>query len=256
MREIELTAFYNLGRDVDGHASESLAPESPPSFTSDEDETGDLLQDQDSSTQDKVVVYEKNASGSEGTLVRPEQGVVKLKKGLTLPHAVAFVVGQLIGSGIFITPSTVLERAGSFVLALLIWVIGAIIAICGGLSYSELGTFFKDSGGEYAYLLEAYSFKKKKPAFTVVGATIAFLFLWTSIVVRPASIAVITLAFGRYLAQALAGGNQPPAVSVKLLAICLMSKYQAVFLLLLFHRGAGFDRVAVKSPGIFKRVVH
>ena len=214
--EVELSAFSSLDKAAENYVSESPPVDFiQPSYGTD-DEMENLLRDRCPSTEPD--------SPAEPTMGVSERGVVKLQKSLTLPNTVAFVVGQLIGSGIFITPSTVLERVGSFGLALIVWFIGAFIAIGGGLSYSELGTFFKDSGGEYTYIKEAYSFNKKKPSLTMVGSATAFLYLWTSIIVRPASIAVITLAFGRYLSQAIAGGDEPPTVSVKLLAISLMRK--------------------------------
>lgn len=165
---------------------------------------------------------------SKGGISLPELTKVSLRKELTLLNSVTFVLGGIIGSGIFITPSTVLELTGSFGLSLVAWAVGGLIAIGGGLSYCELGTFIKNSGGEYAYLLEAYSFKKRNPILATLGEVVAFLYLWTSLVTGPASMAIITLAFGSYLSQALSGGSDPPTISVKLLALAALGKIGAV----------------------------
>lgn len=146
---------------------------------------------------------------------------VALKKELTLLNGVAFVVGQIIGSGIFITPRIILGHTHSVMLSLAMWVLGGVISLWGALCYCELGTFVKKSGGEYTYLLEAYTFKRRKPFLEFVGSLLAFLYLWSSmLVVRPAGFAVITLATGRYLSGALYVDSEPPAYVAKLLAVC------------------------------------
>lgn len=64
----------------------------------------------------------------------------------------------------------------------------------GALTYAELGTLIPKSGAEYTYLYEAYS-----PLSHKVGQIPAFLFAWmTVMVLRPASIAIITLSFATY----------------------------------------------------------
>ena len=89
---------------------------------------------------------------------RGGDGKKELKKDLSLLSMIAFVIGSIIGSGIFITPTAVLDHTGSFGVALITWVVGAFLAMGGGLSYCELGLLLKNSGGEYAYLKEAYNF--------------------------------------------------------------------------------------------------
>ena len=144
----------------------------------------------------------------------------KLKKELNLLHAVGIATGQAIGSGIFITPTIVLRYTGSFGLALICWTVGGIIAIGGGLSYAELGTLLKTSGGEYSMLREGYSFWKKHPAERLTGDLLGFLAVWCLILLeKPGAVAVMALTAGKYLSQALAGGEPPPDISTRLLAI-------------------------------------
>ena len=182
---------------------------------------------------DKLLAKIHRGNGRTSTIMLPK---ITLKKELTLLNSITFVLGGIIGSGIFVTPSTVLELTGSFGLSLVAWAVGGLIAICGGLSYCELGTLVGSSGGEYAYLLEAYSFKKRNSTLATFGEVVAFLYLWTSLVTGPASMAIITLAFGSYLSQALAGGNDPPTLSLKLLALAALGKkiWHNIYIVYLF----------------------
>jgi amino acid transporter len=145
---------------------------------------------------------------------------IKLRRELNLLTTVMIIVGHIIGSGIFITPTRVLQLSGSFGLALILWTLGGFISLLGGLTYVELTTFIKNSGAEYAFLKEAYSFNGKHAITRVIGNLVGYLFFWMySLVGTPASNAVISLTFGRYLSQALNGGNSPPVLAVKILAI-------------------------------------
>ena len=169
----------------------------------------------------------KEPSENAGSASNPSFG---LRKELTLFSTVTFVIGKIIGSGIFITPSRVLRYSGSFGLTLILWSLGGLFAICGGLCYVELGNMIRNSGAEYAYLKESYSFKKKRKSSIVFGNLLGFLFSWSySFFIRPSATAVIMLAFGRYFAQAVAGGDAPPDVAVKLCSIAAFSKFTMMY---------------------------
>lgn len=112
-----------------------------------------------------------------------------LKKSLGLWNGVSFIIGSIIGSGnlcysavslysfdlgIFIAPTGVQAEAGSVGVSLLIWLVSGIFAAMGAWSYAELGTMIKKSGGDYAYIMEAF------------GPFIGFMRFWIeAIVVRP-----------------------------------------------------------------------
>ncbi|KAF2633274.1 amino acid transporter [Macroventuria anomochaeta] len=66
-------------------------------------------------------------------------------------------VNQMIGTGIFSTPATILRGTGSIGLALIYWTIGFIMAIAGFSTYLEFASYFPNrSGSEVAYLEQAY----------------------------------------------------------------------------------------------------
>jgi len=134
-------------------------------------------------------ILEKPATGETdsnyGSVVVIEE--VHLKKEVGLIGGISLIVGTIIGSGIFISPKGVLEMTGSVGLSLVVWCGSGMLALLGGLCYCELGTLVKKSGGEYAYIKEAF------------GSVPAFLFAWTSnFFIRTSSIAIISLTFAEY----------------------------------------------------------
>lgn len=63
----------------------------------------------------------------------------------------------MIGAGIFTTSGLLLAQLHDPKLLLILWAVGGVIALCGALSYSELGARFPKAGGEYAFLTELFS---------------------------------------------------------------------------------------------------
>jgi basic amino acid/polyamine antiporter, APA family len=89
----------------------------------------------------------------------PEQ----LSRTLRTADVVLLTVGGVIGSGIFLTPGSVLSAAGnSPMLALAAWVIGGVLALFGALTYSELGARRPDAGGLYIFIRDGFG---RGPAF-------------------------------------------------------------------------------------------
>ena len=152
---------------------------------------------------------------------------IKLRKELNLISGTAVVIGLMIGSGIFITPSSILGYTHSFGLTLILWVVGGFIALIGGLCFCELGVLIKKSGSTYTFILEAYSFKRSgKPWLSMIGSLLAFLNIWSSTVVsQPAALAVGLLTFGRYVCRPFfIGCSEVPIIPVKMLALSALGK--------------------------------
>lgn len=148
----------------------------------------------------------------------------RLKRELSYFSGVAYLIGGIIGSGIFITPSTILCRTGSFGLSMIVWVIGGIIAMAGAFCYTELGLLIRKSGGDYSYIKEIYSFKKSNRVVEVVGSLLSFLFVWGSVcVIRSSSLAIITLTCAQYLIKPFFIDCDVPTSAVKLLSISIIS---------------------------------
>ncbi|XP_060783215.1 cystine/glutamate transporter [Neoarius graeffei] len=133
------------------------------------------------------------------------EGKVQLRKKVTLLRGISIIIGTIIGAGIFISPKGILENAGSVGMSLVIWVACGILSLFGALSYAELGTCIKKSGGHYTYVLEAF------------GPAVAFIRLWVDIIaIRPAGMAVISLAFGRYVLEPIFMPCGVPELAIKL----------------------------------------
>jgi len=105
------------------------------------------------------------------------------------------VLGNVIGSGIFVVPAVVLRQSGSVGVALGVWLIGGVLSLFGALAYAELGAMDQSAGGLYAYIRDGF------------GDFTAFLFGWTMFFgIGGGSIAALTVAATNYVGQFVALG--------------------------------------------------
>ncbi len=116
------------------------------------------------------------------------------------------VVGSMVGTGIFTTSGILLRELGSPQAVLAAWVAGAVVALCGAVSYAELASALPHNGGEYRLLGRIYH-----PALGLTAALVSLL------VGFSAPLAASALAFGQHLA-ALVPGVPPRAAGLVLLA--------------------------------------
>jgi APA family basic amino acid/polyamine antiporter len=111
----------------------------------------------------------------------------QLLRGIGLWGAVALVVGNVIGSGIFLTTGVMVAELPSTTLVLAAWAVGGLLVMAGGLTYAEMGSMYPRSGGLYVYLSEAY------------GPTWGFLFGWACVlVILTGSVAAVAVGFAEY----------------------------------------------------------
>ena len=125
------------------------------------------------------------------TLPQPEQDP-QLIRGIGLGTATALNMIDMIGVGPFITMPLVVAAMGG-PQALLGWILGALLAICDGLVWAELGAALPGSGGSYVYLREIYGPKS-------LGRLVSFLFIWQLSFSAPLSIATGAIGFAKYTA--------------------------------------------------------
>src|SRR3954466_13515464 len=81
---------------------------------------------------------------------------IELPRKVGFWGAIAVMVGVVIGSGIFATPTTIARNLGSPTLILSLWTAGGIIALCGALTFAELGAMMPRTGGIYIFLREGF----------------------------------------------------------------------------------------------------
>ena len=126
--------------------------------------------------------------------------------------ATAVVVGITIGSGIFRVPATVAAQLHAVGPAMLCWLLGGLISLCGALSVAELGAALPRSGGIFAYLLECY------------GPLPAFLYGWACLmVITPAALGATSTIFAEYLGYFLpisaAGVHYVAALTIAVMGV-------------------------------------
>jgi APA family basic amino acid/polyamine antiporter len=125
-----------------------------------------------------------------------------LQRQVGLYSAMALVVANMVGTGIFTTSGFIIAELQEPTLLLLCWLAGGLFALCGALCYGELGARFPRAGGEYVFLRESF------------GAGIGFLSGWVSLVVGfSAPIAAAAIAFAAYFRDAV---GLPGGLSVSL----------------------------------------
>ena len=112
-----------------------------------------------------------------------------LIRGLGLWSATAIVIGDTIGTGVFLVSSDMARAVGSVRLVVSAWILGLLIVLLGAFCYAELGAAFPRAGGPYVYLGRG------------LGPMWGFLFGWmSSWLERPVAMAALAAGFVRFLA--------------------------------------------------------
>src|SRR5579864_3590502 len=114
----------------------------------------------------------------------------QLVRGIGLPQATTLNMIDMIGVGPFITIPLAIAAAGG-PQAILGWIAGALLAMCDGLVWAELGAAMPEAGGSYQYLKQIYGPKS-------LGRLLSFLFVWQLSFSAPLSIASGCIGLAHY----------------------------------------------------------
>jgi basic amino acid/polyamine antiporter, APA family len=106
-----------------------------------------------------------------------------------LPHAIAMVVGIIIGASIFVQPTEVSRYVPSIPGILAVWVLAGLLTLCGALVCAELSSAYPETGGVYVFLNETIS-----PA---AGFLWGWAMFWSA---HSGIVAAVSVVFGRYVA--------------------------------------------------------
>jgi amino acid transporter len=134
----------------------------------------------------------KSSMQTTGSSEQAPSGGTPLVRGIGLGSATALNMIDMIGVGPFITIPLIVTAMGG-PQAMLGWVLGAVLAICDGLVWAELGAAMPGSGGSYRYLKEIYGPQK-------LGRAVSFLFIWQLSFSAPLSIASGAVGLSQYAA--------------------------------------------------------
>lgn len=126
--------------------------------------------------------------------MKPETQKTELVRGLTLIAAMSIVVGNVIGTGVFLKARVMTCNVGTPGRVLAVYVVAGLLSLAGALSYAELAAMMPRAGGEYVFMREAY------------GRPWGFLFGWMSFFIGKAgSQAALGVQFALFLNTMLRG---------------------------------------------------
>ncbi|XP_049511430.1 Y+L amino acid transporter 2-like [Dermacentor silvarum] len=151
---------------------------------------------------------------------------IRLKRQLGWVGGTAVLVGNVIGSGIFITPSLIFLNSGSVGVALLIWCLSGMLSLMGGLCYAELAAVLPACGGDYAYVVAAGR------SLGRAGDVAAFMCAWSFTTLSdPLGGATQGLTFSTYALSLAYPDCAPPYAASVLVAVtftCLATALNCV----------------------------
>jgi len=126
-----------------------------------------------------------------------------LKKKISIYTASAIVIANMIGTGVFTSVGFQLSSIQNTWSILLLWLVGGMLALFGAFAYAELGTHFKESGGDYIYLSRVFH------------PMLGYLSAWAGLTVGfSAPVALAAMAFTKYLAPFGLQGNVWLAIAI------------------------------------------
>ncbi|WYZ40902.1 hypothetical protein EsH8_IV_001243 [Colletotrichum jinshuiense] len=152
-----------------------------------------------------------NAAVIPPELVADEGGAGTFTRNLGAVEAFSIVISIVIGSGIFTSPGSIDTNVPSPGAALVVWLVGGILAWTGASTMAELGTAIPGEGGVQPFLQRIY------------GDVVGFLAAWTWIVaVMPATLAILSIVFVESIYSAAGVTDRAGAPTHKLLSILIL----------------------------------
>jgi APA family basic amino acid/polyamine antiporter len=128
--------------------------------------------------------------------------------------AISIVIANMIGTGVFTSLGFQVMGIQSGGALLALWIVGGILALCGALTYGEIGAAYPENGGEFHYLTKLYH-----PA-------VGFLSGWVSVTVGfAAPIAAASMALGKYVNSVYPTVNVMPLAIVVIIAITILHSF-------------------------------
>lgn len=132
------------------------------------------------------------------------------RRHISSAYVAMLAVGMVVGAGIFRSPASVAEAAGSPAWLFAAWATGGVVTLVGALCYAELATAFPHPGGDYNFLRLAY------------GRQVAFLFAWARFtVINSGSVALLGYVLGDYLNVVVPLGQLGPPLYAALSVVIL-----------------------------------
>src|SRR5918998_2224877 len=136
---------------------------------------------------------------------KPASDHVNLIRGLTLLAAVSIVIGNVIGTGVFLKARVMTCNVGTPGMVVTVWIVAGILSLAGALTYAELAAMMPRAGGEYVFVREAY------------GAGTGFLYGWMQIfIAKTGSQASVAVAFAIFLNDLTGNQLKTPFFTVNL----------------------------------------
>ncbi|KAK2054646.1 amino acid transporter [Colletotrichum caudatum] len=144
-------------------------------------------------------------------LIAEERGAGTFTRNLGAVEAFAIVISIVIGSGVFTSPGSIDTNVPSPGAALVVWLVGGVLAWTGASTMAELGTAIPGEGGVQPFLQHIY------------GDVFGFLAAWTWIVaVMPATLAILSIVFVESIYSASGVTDQASAASHKALSVLVL----------------------------------
>src|SRR5436309_10368575 len=159
--------------------------------------------------------------------------VVEGKQTISPLTATRIVVANMVGTGIFTSLGFQVTSLPTGFSIMALWIAGGICALCGALSYAELGAALPRSGGEYNFLSAIYH------------PSLGFLAGWISATIGfAAPVAIAAIAFGTYFADVVPGLN-PLVLSLAIVTICTVVLLRDLQLGSAFQNGSTILKIAL-----------